>query len=617
MPSTFFGLNIAYTGLSTYNAAINTTGNNITNVSTKGYTRQQVVQQAAMALRTNTSYGMAGAGVDATAIEQIRNTYYDLKYWNNNSSLGEYSTKAYYMKQIENYFADTETMNGFNSIYTQDFFAQMEELKKNAGDSTVRSDFISAARTLSEYFNTMSENMTQIQEDANTEIKDKVEEINSIASQISTLNKQINTIEINGIKANELRDQRNLLVDELSAIVDVDISETPIYNSNDPDNPTGANRYVVNIGGGRSLVDGNEYNTMECVARGTENKVNQSDAEGLYDITWKEDGSKYEAYGRSLSGELKALIEIRDGNNEEYFNGTISAKSPRDPAVPGSKTTVTIDTTADYLDDVSKITLNGSGTIKLGNAEYQFEAWDYNEATGEYIFTLTDSADVTSVGVGQEASVGKAIDYQGVPYYMAQMNEWVRNFSKAFNSVVSTGVDSYGNAGEEFFVAENITNLDAPYKFDQAADVSSTSDSYYQLTAATFSVSKDIINDVGKIVTTTTNGSTDKDAADIVDKLMGLKTDKNMMDFRGCTSAEFLQCILSDVALNASSANTFEENFQNISGSIQNQRLSISGVDNDEEALNLVKYQNAYNLSAQMIQVMSEMYDQLILSTGV
>ena len=64
-------------------------------------------------------------------------------------------------------------------------------------------------------------------------------------------------------------------------------------------------------------------------------------------------------------------------------------------------------------------------------------------------------------------------------------------------------------------------------------------------------------------------------------------------------------------------ASTFNENFANISESITSQRLSISGVDEDEEALDLVKFQNAYNLSSQMVQVMTEMYDQLILQTGV
>ena len=80
MPSTFFGLNIAYTGLTAANAGLNTTGNNISNVNTEGYSRQLVTQQANNALRTYTTYGCAGSGVDTIGIERQRDAFYDFKY---------------------------------------------------------------------------------------------------------------------------------------------------------------------------------------------------------------------------------------------------------------------------------------------------------------------------------------------------------------------------------------------------------------------------------------------------------------------------------------------------------------------------------------------------------
>ncbi|HOO29331.1 MAG TPA: flagellar hook-associated protein FlgK, partial [Lachnospiraceae bacterium] len=228
MSSTFFGLNIAYTGLQAASAALNTTGNNISNVETDGYTRQEVIQQAAAALRTNTTYGMAGAGVETTEITQIRNEYYDLKYWSNNADLGEYDIKQYFMEQIEDYFTETDTVEGFGTIFS-DMFSGLTEVYNSSGDDTKVSAFLSLAGNLCEYFNAMSTDLTQLQEEANEEIKNKTEEINSIASQIATLNQQINVIEITGVTANELRDKRALLIDELSAIVDVEVTETPIY----------------------------------------------------------------------------------------------------------------------------------------------------------------------------------------------------------------------------------------------------------------------------------------------------------------------------------------------------------------------------------------------------
>ena len=124
-----------------------------------------------------------------------------------------------------------------------------------------------------------------------------------------------------------------------------------------------------------------------------------------------------------------------------------------------------------------------------------------------------------------------------------------------------------------------------------------------------------MLADGSRMATTSTQGKIDLEASDIVVELEKLKSKRNF--FRGCTSAEFLNCVLGDVALNANSANVFQANFGNIQSTIENQRLSVSGVDNDEEALNLVKFRNAYNLSAKMIQIMTEIYDRLILETGV
>ncbi len=615
MPSTFFGLNIAYTGLQAASVSLNTTGNNISNVETTGYSRQVVIQTAAAALRTNTTYGMAGSGVETTEIAQVRNKYYDLKYWNNNSELGNYSMKQYYMLQIENYFTETETVEGFGTIFS-DMFSGLEEVYKNSGDTTKKDQFLSLAGNLTEYFGAMYTNLQKLQEDANAEIKSKADEINSIASQLSVLNKQINTIEITGVTANELRDKRALLIDQLSAIVDVEVTETPIYTTAGGNVESGTYTYSVTIAGGQSLVDGYEYNTLNCVARGS--KVNQSDADGLYDIVWS-NGLELNLYGKNLGGELKGLIEIRDGNNEEYFHGTVDSVDTDSTGVY----TVSISAEADYLTDLNKCTLAESGEITLGNKEFNYTGWEYDSSTETYTFYLEQGEDPTQY-VGKTAAIGTAVDYQGIPYYMAQMNEWVREFSQAMNEIELKAQDSYGNAAEVLFTGTNITDSDDPYMFaDYYANLNSGStvtkssdDSYYKLTAANFSVNANMEADAGKFGTTA-DISDGEDAQDITEELLLVKSDKDKMSFRGCSAEEFLQCIISDVALSTRSATTFTNNYTNISSAITKQRLSVSGVDNDEEALNLVRYQEAYNLASKMIQVMTEIYDRLILETGV
>ena len=96
MASTFFGLNIAYTGLTAANAALNTTANNISNTNTDGYSRQLVNQKAASSIRTYTTYGCSGAGVETMSIERERDAFYDFKFWNNNANKGEFEELEYY-----------------------------------------------------------------------------------------------------------------------------------------------------------------------------------------------------------------------------------------------------------------------------------------------------------------------------------------------------------------------------------------------------------------------------------------------------------------------------------------------------------------------------------------
>ena len=250
MPSTFFGLNTAYTGLLASNAALNTTSNNIANVQTEGYSRQQVVQQASNALRVFQTYGCAGAGVETLAIERVRDEFYDYRLWNTNAKLGEYEMKQYYMQQLETYFEDNGTNAGFKTVFDQLMITGMQELLKDPSSDTAKSQFVGYAGALAEYFNGLAGNLEVLQKDVNQEIKLKVDEINSLAGEIASLNKQINTIELAGGTANELRDRRSLLIDQLSQIVDVEVSETPIVDTNNPERETGANRYVVKIAGG-------------------------------------------------------------------------------------------------------------------------------------------------------------------------------------------------------------------------------------------------------------------------------------------------------------------------------------------------------------------------------
>lgn len=639
MPSQFFGLNIAYTGLLASNAAMNTTSNNIANVQTEGYSRQQVTQQASNALRVFQTYGCAGAGVETLAIERIRDEFYDGRFWDNNALLGEYDMKQYYMQQLETYFDDDGKSTGFKTNFDQLMITGLQALLKDPNSATAKSQFVGYAGALTDYFNGMAGNLEKVQKDINQEIKLKVDQINSLAGEIASLNKQINTIELAGTKANELRDRRTLLIDELSKIVDVEVKETPIIDANNENRETGANRYMVKIAGGQMLVDGSDYNGLECVARTSYEKVNQTDIDGLYDVYWA-DGQTFNLYNASMGGDLAGLIQMRDGNNGENFTGEITATGTTTDADGKTHDTVTVKVTKAYLQDLNKCNLSDQGgVIDLGNQEFYYDSWEYTceyDANGNptytYTFTLSDSEKnprgITNDRVGKKAEIGTDLSYQGIPYYMNQMNEWIRTFSQKFNDILTSGYSGNGDpgvkmftgnkatGGEQFLLDDAAKRYDKQEKKNSKVTVKVNDDSYYRLTAKNFDI-LDAMEQDPSLMANRKNASDGVEQNDLLNDLKNLATDKSKMSFRGCNASEFLQCILSDVALNASRANTFYASFKDISNTIDNQRISISGVDEDEEAVNLVKYQNGYNLASKMIQTLTEIYDRLILETGV
>lgn len=304
MASTFFGLTIAGSGLFAFQASTNTIANNIANVQTAGYSKQVANLQSAEGLRAYASYGTMGAGVNATSITQVRDSYYDVKYWRNQASTGLYDRRLYYMEQLESIYRDDDANTGFSTIFSK-MFNSLDTLKNNAGDENVRNQFISDAQNLAIYFNGIYTQLNKMQEDINNEIKSVVDSVNATAQKIALLNKQINMIEINGGYANELRDERALLVDELSAILPVEVEEFPVENSNYPDMYTGGTNYRIKVNG-QSLVDTFDYHELKYVAR--ENKVNQTDADGLYDLYWADTGVSFCPDCNLHVGQLKRSV---------------------------------------------------------------------------------------------------------------------------------------------------------------------------------------------------------------------------------------------------------------------------------------------------------------------
>ncbi|MDE7283251.1 MAG: flagellar hook-associated protein FlgK, partial [Lachnospiraceae bacterium] len=531
MPSTFFGLTIASSGLRAANAALNTTGNNISNASTEGYSRQAVMTEASNALRVFATYGCAGAGVETIAIERIRDAFYDGKYRDNETRLGEQDVKAYYMRMIEDYMTD-DKITGFKTIYDKISNA-LQEITKNSSSASTKREFISTIQTLTDYFNNQYGNLQNLQSDVNDEIKMRVDEINSIAQDLATVNKQINVIEVRGVTANELRDKRDMLIDQLSAIVDVKVIEMPMYDQ--AGNPSGCNRCIIKIAGEQTLVDNSDYNQLVCVARKNYEKVNQSDVDGLYDIQWT-NGLDFGLYNASMGGELKGLIQMRDGNNGEHFNGTV------ENIYYGRETTrVTVNTTADYLESMSKCKLSDKGgKIDIGNQTYYYTDWSY-DGDGNYTFVIDNNMSdepLIAGKQGKEVSIGADVRYEGVPYYMGQMNEWLRDFSKALNNIFTEGWTEANEDAGILFTAF-YANGDGQYSEAELNDSKRNGKGYYYMTAGNVSVTTQLDKDPSKLGTRS-DASNGVEECEQVKKVISLMSDTNQLIFSGRDAGVYL-----------------------------------------------------------------------------
>lgn len=605
MPSTFFGLDIGTTGLNTYQAALHTTAHNITNAATEGYSRQVVNRRAKDPISVAQSYGMAGTGVLADRVSQLRDGYYDLKYRTANTVYGEFSSREYYLKQIQNFLNEVQD-GGFNKTM-KSFFNGLHEVEKNPTSSSARTQLMNLASSFTDFFNSTARNLKKIQEETNFAIKNTADTINNYGEQIAALTKQINVIESNGGFANDLRDQRNLLVDKLSELVNVSTKEETIG-----DKDSGVTSYTVKVNG-RYLVNNYTSNKIETVPRKTKTGIN--DVDGLYDLKWS-DGQNFDLYNTQLGGKLASLVDIRDGNNTGSLRGKTTVNR-------GDNEITVSDSNINSIEDMN---FPPEGKLTVGNQEYEYTEFsvktekdpDTGKVKYTYTFKLKEGQEVVSDQEDVDAKIGQPVNFKGVPYYLNRLNNFVRKFSKEFNELHKKGEDLNGEKGTDFF--NGIDNVSGEnYKFkgpgvldedgNEEDEFTSNDPTYYKLTAENYSVTKEIKRDVNKIAAASTIAEGIENT-DIIKKLEALQNDKRMFD--DGKPEEFYQSLTSDIGVDTKTTGVFTSNQKKLVHNINNQRLSISGVDKDEEATDLVRFKKCYDLSAKVITVMNEIYNKLI-----
>lgn len=718
MASTFFGLNIAVSGMNTYNAVLNTTAHNISNTKTAGYSKQVVNQQAKKALSLKTSFGMQGTGVEVTEIVNTRDSYYDYKYRKSTTTLGYYDTAKYYMSSIEDYLYVKDEKSGGLSTSLDSFFKALINMTTDSTDTTKRAETAGYADALGEYARKMSTNLQTLQNDINTEISSTVKQINAYAEQLAALTKQINSLEVYGNQANDLRDQRARILDELSQLADVEVTEK------NPETGNGLHQYIVALGG-NILVDTYNYKTISVEASKT--KDNQCDNQGLYGLKWS-DGQSFNIRNTVLGGKLQALFELRDGNNGENFTAKLTNNGKGSCIGTDNNNNSTITLSAEFVTganncDLAKLSIPESNAcLTIAGKDYKYDSFEVTvgiDGTYTYTFTLSEPLEEadkknikTAFDNSESASIGDSVEFRGIPYYMSQLNEFIRTFSANVNQLQNAGYDMYNNKGVDLFVGldsqtdkqmnmiELIRNTKDGYYYlngnkvfsgkvtagatdtpaaaagsdlasyltnneytikgksetavsangingkkytlldkngeeaetifvpDDSKNVltfsSSTKEStdgniyssYYNVTAARSQANKDVVKD-GRLIAAAkySQDKTGISESGNLDKLVALQNDQNI--FKQGTPTAFLQIMTATVGVDSNKIVAATTNSENIQKAIENRRLSVMGVDEDEEGQNLIITQNLLNAQYRVISVMNEVLDKLINQTGV
>ena len=301
MRSTFGGLETSLRGIRAQQLALDVTGQNISNANTPGYSRQvadmtATAPYAVPTMNRNTIAGQIGTGVTVTQIRRMRDQFVDRRTQYENASLGYWDARQRSFDHLEVTLAEPTELDTGASIGFQlnEFWSALQQLgnANRADNLAVRSVLREKANNLCDSIRSTYSQLTSLQGDLNAEIAVRMGRINTLAQQIAGLNGEIAKITGVGDHPNDLMDQREVLVGELSKMVSLSIHSDEL------------NQYRIDIAG-ITLVNGDRAYSMET----------QVNADGMYDIVWSHNGRAVDF----TSGEIKGLMEMRDEEVQYYL----------------------------------------------------------------------------------------------------------------------------------------------------------------------------------------------------------------------------------------------------------------------------------------------------------
>lgn len=326
--STFGSFTTARLGIYAAQKGLEVTGNNMTNINTTGYTRQRLDQMSFVSGGPD-YYSVpmgtkVGNGVITTGVSQLRDPFLDIAYRNANTNVGQADTKLAWLEQVADVLDEVgkgSDDNGLLYKQMQDVIDAVNQMiTEGAGHQEYDALVRTAAQGLTDLFNTYAKGLEQKKEHLETSLKQDVETVNGLLKNIQELNDSIRKADVRGDSALELRDQRNLALDELSNYMKIDVS----YEMEDVGSGTMVEKLVVSISDTNiKLVDG-KYVTQASVDMKDNYNIK---LEELKDRFGKDTPNKQnqQTLGETLQGSLQASREMLNGKGEFSSEADIKA----------------------------------------------------------------------------------------------------------------------------------------------------------------------------------------------------------------------------------------------------------------------------------------------------
>jgi len=560
----FSALSSAKLGLLAQQLAIEVTGQNIANVETEGYSRQDVTFEANTP-RHAIKYGsmhQIGTGVRVAGIERAHDQFLFEQIMDEGDLTGSTEVKKEIFEQLEVLFNEGSGRSLNDALSS--FFASIHDLATNARGLPERADLVSKAEHLASTFNQTGKQLFTIQKNIDATIETEVVEINSLTTQIGKLNESIHANEpASQYKANDLRDNRDRLVKELSKKIDIQLIEES------------DNQISLTLKDGTALVLKDRVFKLSTSLNGDNDSfkdVNIEYGSGLKNITSTMTGGELRGYLDMRDTEIKSVLDkmnILSASFIQEFNGIHRAGFGLDGS-SGLDFFSPLDVTVDH--DVDN---TGTAVVSMTNASPTTVSVD------EFEIAFTSSGSFTLNNLTTNASSGT--------YSFAR--DGLHGLGSTFNikDGFAVTVSGYAEAGDKvtFSVSEDA--------------------------ASRMSVSSTITANTKKIAAgTTTNG----DGANAL--LMASL--QNELVFNSVTLSsgsgsytfdEYYNAVVSTIGIESFSAQATLRQQEGIMLQLNSRRESISGVSIDEEMIKMIKFQQAYNASARMISVVDEMLDAL------